>query len=61
MRVSAIINTIDTYRNYQTQLRNLKAQWVEADAFDDDIDKKQIEEKIDDVNKEIGKFLNLEI
>ncbi len=61
MKVSAIVNTMATYNNYQAKLKYLKAQWVEADAFDDEVDKKQIEKKIDNTNEELGKFLDTEV
>lgn len=61
MKVSAIINTMKTYNGYQAKLKDLKAQWVEADAFDDETDKKEIEKKIDNTNKELGRFLDMEV
>ena len=60
MKVSAVINIINTYNNYQRKISKLIHEKQCCEAFDDDSGVKEIQMQIDEVNKELGQFLDME-
>ena len=61
MKRVEIINTVITYNQYQKRLAQLKYQQRDYDAFDDEQGVKETQDEIDETEKELGRFLDMEV
>jgi len=61
MKVKSIINAVHTYNDYQYQIKeNVKKRQM-CDAFDDEWGVAEYNKKINEINKELGRFLDSEV
>ena len=61
MKISAIVNAMNTYYSYQNKIRNYWEEWKVCDGFEDEIGKQEWKTKIDETQIELGNFLNIEV
>ena len=61
MKVGQIINVINTYNSYNAKINICIKKKNEHDAFDDESGVKEMEEQINYLESELGKFLDTEI
>lgn len=61
MKNRAIINSVNTYKNYCETIARYKAKKVEYDQWDDPEGVQMMNKKIAKKEKELGKFLDREV
>lgn len=61
MKVSKIINAVQTYDNYCQKIARYKAKQVEYDQWDDYEGVHMMEKKIAKTEKDLGRFLDSEV
>ena len=61
MKVSAIVNTMNTYNGYIQRIRDYKNNKVFYEATDNEEAAAEMQTMIDDENKKLGQFLDAEV
>lgn len=61
MKVSAIINTVNTYNSFINRISTYKKQQIYYDAFDDTEGINAMQTMIDEESYKLGQFLDTEV
>ena len=61
MKVSTIVNAVNTYRSFINRISAYKKQQTYYDAFDDTDGINEMQTMIDEESYKLGQFLDLEV
>ena len=61
MKAGKIINVVTTYSNYNRKIGDCVKKQIEYDAWEDEQGVLEMQEQINTLNEELGKFLDTEV